>query len=482
MLAEELISLTQETIHERCESQHLELKKAGEGTPKRLYDTLSSFSNQQNGGTILFGIDQENGYKITGVYDPQELQMKVTEQANQMEPVVRPFFTVAEIDGKTIVSAEISECDIFEKPCFYRGAGRIRGSYIRVGDADIPMTEYEVYSYEVFKRKIRDELRQAPEGISSKLSEDALTLYLAKARIEKANYTKLSDEDALTLSGLYKDGKPTLAGLLLFGLYPQAAFSGFGITAVTVPGCEVGVLAEDGARFVDNKRIEGSIPEMLETAMEFVRRNVKSRTIINDDGKRADKLEYPLKAIREIILNALVHRDYSVHTETAPIRILFFTDRLEVENPGGLYGRLTLDSLGKTVGDIRNPAIAAALEIIIESENRNSGIPTIRREMKEVGLPEPVFDSSRGVFKVTLYNGERGNRPAEKQSLEDSVSDRLVHYCSVPRTRKELATLLQISSISYMMNKYVTPLVEAGKLKLTIPNFPRSRNQRYYSQ
>ncbi|MDR3288620.1 MAG: putative DNA binding domain-containing protein [Peptococcaceae bacterium] len=481
MLAEELIALTQKVMFERCELQHLELKKAAGGTPKKLYDTLSSFSNQQNGGIILFGIDQDHDYELVGVYDPQDVQVKVTEQANQMEPVVRPFFTVAELDGKMIVSAEISECDIFDKPCFYRGAGRLRGSYIRVGDADIPMTEYEVYNCEAFKRKIRDELREAPEGLSSKLSDDAVKLYLAKARIEKINFAKLTDDETLTLSGLYKDGKLTLAGLLLFGLYPQAAFSGFCITAVTVPGYRMGALADDGARFSDNKRMEGAIPEILEAAMEFVRRNVKSRTILDNNGKRADKTEYPLKAVREVILNALVHRDYSIHTETAPIRIVFFTDRLEVENPGGLFGRTTLDSLGKTAGDIRNPAIAAALEIIIESENRNSGIPTVRREMEEAGLPEPVFASVRGTFKVTLYNADGAKQPIAKEPFDDEAAA-LIRYCRTPRTRGELAKFLQMTSISYMMKKFVTPLVDLGRLKLTVPDHPRSRNQKFYSE
>ena len=145
MLSTELEQLVRDVISQKCERQDIELKKAANGTPERLYDTLSSFSNQTGGGVILFGIDEKHDFEITGVYDAQDLQTRVTNQALQMEPVVRPIFTVAEIDGKTVVSAEISECDLFDKPCFYKGAGRIRGSYIRVGEADMPMTEYEVY-------------------------------------------------------------------------------------------------------------------------------------------------------------------------------------------------------------------------------------------------------------------------------------------------------------------------------------------------
>jgi ATP-dependent DNA helicase RecG len=252
MLSEELIALVETAARRRCETQHIELKKAASGTPKRLFDTLSSFSNQKGGGVIVFGVDQDNDYEICSVYDPQDVQIKVTEQANQMEPVVRPLFTVAQIDGKTVVSAEIAECEMNERPCYYRGAGKLRGSFTRVGDADLPMTDYEVYSYEVYRRKIQDERREIPAGIASDVQAAQMRLFLSKARIEKPNLALLSDDDVLTLCGLYTEGKPNLAGLLLFGLYPQASFQGFAITAVVVPGYEIGNVADDGARFVDN--------------------------------------------------------------------------------------------------------------------------------------------------------------------------------------------------------------------------------------
>lgn len=84
----------------KCESQTLELKTAKDGYPKRLYDTLSSFSNQDDGGTIIFGIDEKKDYKETGVYDAQDIQKKINEQCLQMQPVVRPLLTVVEKNGK----------------------------------------------------------------------------------------------------------------------------------------------------------------------------------------------------------------------------------------------------------------------------------------------------------------------------------------------------------------------------------------------
>lgn len=141
-----------------------------------------------------------------------------------MEPIVRLVFTVAKIDGKTVVSAEISECDIFEKPCFYKGAGRMRGSYIRVGEADMPMTEYEIYSYEVFRRKIQDELRIVGRADYGSFDEDKLAEYFIKLRRMKPNLAKQSDKKILQLQGIMDHGKPTVAGIMMLGEYPQAFF------------------------------------------------------------------------------------------------------------------------------------------------------------------------------------------------------------------------------------------------------------------
>ena len=187
MLSSELENIVSRIRTLGCELQHVELKAASNGTPRRLYDTFSSFANQKNGGLIIFGIDEEDDYAVCGVYDPQDLQAKVTEQANQMIPPVRPAFTIAEISGRIVVSAEIPECDAFDKPCYYSGAGRLRGSYIRVGGADMPMTEYEVYSYEAFRRNIQDELRIVERADYASFDRYALSGYFSSLRAAKPN-------------------------------------------------------------------------------------------------------------------------------------------------------------------------------------------------------------------------------------------------------------------------------------------------------
>lgn len=479
MLYEELIDLANVTMKQQAEGQTLEVKAAHVDCPKRLYDTLSSFSNQDSGGIILFGLNEQTGFAPVGVYDLQDLQKKVTEQCNQMEPPVRAVFTTAEINGASICAAEIPGLDLSERPCYYKGAGRVDGAYVRVGDADLKMTDYELYSFEAFHKHLHDDERPIDRASLSMLDADILNDYVRKKRIERPKFARLNDEQAHEMLQLTKDGIPTLAAIMNFGLYPQGYLPQLAITAVVVPGTQIGEVADDDARFIDNKRIEGTLSDMLEEAMAFCVRNMKTRTIIDlNTGKHVNKTEYPRGAIREAILNALIHRDYSHHTEGTPIQINFFTDRLEIHSPGSLYGRMTVEQLGIARLDQRNPALAVMAETLLGAENRYSGIPTIRREMAEYNLPEPVFQNRRNEFVVTLYN-RTISVPKEETTSSDGNS--LLEFCRTPRSRQEIADHLKIKATPYMMNKYVLPLIEKGLLLMTIPDRPRSRNQKYYT-
>ena len=474
MQSEELINLVSKVKSQSCETQTLEIKAAGKGCPTRLYDTLSSFSNQDGGGVILFGIDEEKCFETAGVYDPQDLQHRVTEQCKQMQPVIRPLFSVCEIDGKIIVSAEIPGADISDRPVFYKGAGRVKGSFIRVGESDEPMSDYEIYSYDAYRRRVRDDLRVAELAEISQLNQDEINKYIADVKKEKSNTSRLSDEKILTLMGVIKDGKPTLAGVLCFYEYPQAVFPQLCVTAVVIPGLKVGEKGADGERFSANKRIEGTIKEMIEETMLFIQRNMREKTII-ENGQRNDKPEYPVDAVREAVINALMHRDYSIHTEGVPVRIMMFNDRLEIINEGGLYGKITIDRLGKVHADTRNQTLANILEIQRVAENRYSGIPTIREEMAAHNLPEPIFESKRGNFKVTMKNGFNG-RIFDTKASENN----LLSFCQTPRTREEIANYLGKTQY-YVMKNNVNPFIESGLLKMTIPGKPKSRNQKFYA-
>lgn len=480
MLPEELADLVSSIRISKAESQTLELKAAHQGCPKRLYDTLSAFANQDEGGVIVFGVDENSSFEPVGVYDVQDLQKHVAEQCEQMEPKVRAVFTSVEVEGKWVVSAEVPALDVAERPCFYSGKGRLKGSYVRVGDSDSPMSEYEVYSFTAFRKKYQDELQLVERAQVAALSEQKLARYLLALRSSKPNLAKLGDEEILELLSVERGGTATLAGVMLFALYPQAYFPQLAVVATVPREGASAEAADNGIRFVDNDRIEGTLDEQLHGTLAFVQRNMRSTTVIDPKtGARADRDQFPLEAVREIVLNALIHRDYSVHTQGMPVQVELFSDRLVVTSPGGLYGRLTVDTLGKVQPDTRNPVIATAMETLRETENRYSGIPTVRRLMREAGLPEPEFENVRGEFRVTLRSGQAAPVAAEEPEA-DATRAELVAFCGVPRSRREIAEHLGIQQ-PYAMRKYVTPLVESGVLHLDKPDAPRSRNQRYYA-
>ena len=484
ILSNDLIDLAKSVCEQQAETQTLECKAAHIDCPKRLYDTLSSFSNQDSGGVLLFGIDETAGFQAVGVYDAQDLQKKVTEQCNQMEPPVRAVFTIAELDGRWICSAEIPAIDLSERPCYYRGAGRSRGSYIRVGDADLPMTDYELYSYESFRRHLHDDERPVKRAALSMLDTDKLERYILQRRTDRPGFAQLSREQTLEMLNITRDGEVTLAAVMNFCLYPQGYFPQLGITAIVVPGTQIGDTATDSARFIDNKRIEGTIDTMVEDAVAFCRRNMKVRTIIDPvSGARNDRTEYPIEAIREAVLNAVIHRDYSIYTEGTPVQINFFIDRLEIHSPGSLYGRMTVEQLGIARPDLRNPALAVMAEELTSAENRYSGIPTIRRAMLEYGLPAPVFENRRNEFVVILYNC---SQPAAAEEITVQLSRKphdpdLLAFCKTPRSRQEIANYLGVKTVFYAMNHYVQPLLQSGQLAMTIPESPKSRKQKFYT-
>ena len=477
MQTKELINLIDNIVSLKTETNNIEFKKAKDGVPENLYDTFSSFSNT-SGGIIIFGVDEKNDYDICGITNSDIFQKKITEQSLMMEPKIRPIITICEYDGKIIASAEIPELDVFNKPCYYSGKGKMKGSYIRVGDADLPMTDYEIYSFDAFKYKTEDELRSKERIEKDIFNEISINSFLDKIISVKPNLINLDRDTILKMNGIIdKNNYPTVCGILNFGKYPQIFSPNLDIVAVRCSTNEYGVEDQNGIRFLDNKRLDGTISEMLKLAISFVINNIKKATRINDSGIREDVLEYPIKAIREIILNALIHRDYSIHTENEPIRLTIFDDRIEISNPGGLYGRLSLDELGKVHSDIRNPFIASILEILEVTENRYSGIPTIYAEMKKAGLMEPKFESVRGTFKVTLYNSKKTD------IINDNFVSKIKAYCKTPRTKESLAKFFGYDEKhpAYFINSYVIPLIEQGILAYAIPSKPRSKNQKIYT-
>lgn len=228
---------------------------------------------------------------------------------------------------------------------------------------------------------------------------------------------------------------------------------------------------------------------------------MKKSVIINSDGQRHDRYEYPLDALREAVTNALIHRDYSTQTENSYISVTVYTDRIEIINPGNLYGTNRIDKLGTSTSmDVRNPNIIKILEEKSRVvENRHSGIPTMIREMKKHGLKMPEFYEERDSFKVIFRNSSDPQNEisdpqfeiSEPQIMEsdtqfeisnpqiNDINSKILLYCNEPRSAQEIREYIGIKSKRYVAINYIKPLIEKGLLEYTNKNNINVRNQKY---
>lgn len=446
MTEQEVINAIKYMQEYQTETDRIEAKTAEVNFPKKCYDTISAFANK-DGGIIIFGINEHNNFIEQDVYDVNDLQKQITSLCtNAMQPKLRPEFLAITYNSKKLLAVKIEELPQRKKPCYYKSAGINKGSYIRIGDSDEPMTDYEIYSLQSYNEGIEEDLRPVQRAEFEDLNKEKIEKYLNKIKEEKPNLSKFTDEKILKLSGIIEDStgkiRPTLAGMFVFGDFPQGFFPQIFIAGVVVPGRKLGDVGEVGQRFDDNKRIEGTIEEMLEGALNFVRRNIPVKVIIDDEGKREDVPIYPMKALREAIANALVHRDYSANSDGSYIYLRIFDDRIEILNPGELYGNNKLENLGTDQKmEVRNNVIIRLLEETTDVvENRHTGIATMISEMKKSDLPEPEFEALRGNFKVTF-----------RKTKEDYDEQLIKHINKLKRNRvaieiieKRRLTLLQL--------------------------------------
>lgn len=467
----------------KTKTNKIEVKTASHGFPKKCYDTFSSFSNKY-GGIIIFGINEENDFNVEGVYNLNDLQKHIASMCSDaMEPAIRVDILPMEYDGKNILAVKVEELAQNKKPCYYRPKGLKNGSYTRVGDRDELMTDYEIYALQSYNDHIFEDTRPTKRAVIEDLNQEELEKYINKIKKDKPNFSKNTFEKCLKICGIIdksgKDTYPTLAGTLIFDEYPQTFYPQLFIACAVIPGIELGDTGVNEERFTDNKRIEGTIEEMFEETMNFLQRNMKTRIIIDSEGKRVDRTEYPIKALREAAANALIHRDYSTQTENAYISVYMYNDRVEILNPGALYGTNKLEKLGTaTIMESRNPTIVRILEeksSVIE--NRHSGIPTMKREMRNYDLPEPEFYEERDSFKVIFRN---------KKTIIDQVSDQVLKYqqivlefCKIPKSTSEIMIELGLKSRRYVREKIIKPLIEKNLLEYTNKNHINASNQKY---
>lgn len=356
-----------------------------------LAEVLAAFANA-DGGILLLGIDPKG--TVRGIKDPEATIEKALAAGLRCEPpLILPRPEIATLEDKPIVVVQV--------PPGLPHAYGLRGKYVIRSGKKIST---------LGPRQLRQLLRERGEANFESLPAPGATLDdLDEALIHQYAALFLSEttikKDAL-IDLLYRRGcitkeenswRPTTSGYLLFARDPQRAF----------PSAEILLARYSGKQMTDEfvrEVARGSLPEQIRRAEAWIVANMRKGSRI-DSFQREDRTEYPIPAVREAIINAVAHRDYAIRGDE--IRVMMFSDRIEVYSPGRLPGHVTVENIVEERFS-RNEVIAQVLADLGFIERLGYGIDRMIRLMREWGLPAPRFAETSNGFRVTLRGpGER---------------------------------------------------------------------------
>lgn len=362
----------------------------------RIDRDMVAFSNSK-GGMLLLGVDDDG--KVVGEKLTNEMKAEVISIARNCDPAIH-IKRIKQI-GK-IVIVEIAEGD--EKP--YSSSS---GYFRRLDAVTQKMTQGEV------RVMFRQTVDMAFEDLQRKdFSLSEISLVKVKAFLQEAEtslkVTKTNLHSLLSSLGIYKNGMVNNAGILLFATkINQFIFHSETILAA-FKGTEI-------THIYDRKDVRDDLLTQLNEAIAFLKKHLNIRSEIREFN-RYDIYEIPMDALREAVVNALVHRDYSMRGTSVYVRV--FDDRVEIENPGGLPSGFPKNQFGKA-SFRRNPIVADLFHRMHKVERMGTGIKKIKDLIKAAKLKESLFEYDT-FFKVTFY---RNPEYALKQTAEKMVGEKV---------------------------------------------------------
>jgi ATP-dependent DNA helicase RecG len=389
--------------------------------PKETIHTLCAFANTPGGGALILGLDETNGFATVGCAHAAKLAADITSLCRDaLQPPIIPVIDLPSFEGETLLVAEVPELDPADKPCYLRSKGISNGSYIRIADGDHRLTSYEVSQLLLNRGQPMFDWEPVEESGRDDLDDELVRDFLREIRRSRPALARRDDDDLLHRCGvLVQSAKgagpsvPSLGGLLALGRDPQAfnALRGCAVTVTVYPTPRKGEPGPDGQRFLDDKILEGPVPILLEEVFAVLLARMSKQGLVTGIG-REDRWEYPLEALREILVNAIAHRDYSPMGRGTRTQVEIYPDRLEVISPGGLFGPVSIDRLGDdNIASTRNRNLVDILESVrfprdrrALCEGRATGIPTVLSSLRNAGLAPAEFTDRIRDFRVTLPN------------------------------------------------------------------------------
>lgn len=380
--------------------------KSSAARPPDIAERMCGMANNRAGGIIIFGIEDATR-AIVGVRQPSLTQDHILRASRMIKPPVSLAETSVQtwlLDGHTLVTVEVpgNSGRLYQ----YNGA-----CFVRRGTTTVPLSIEEINAFLNAYEPSRWELSLARNTTVQDLDPEALDRYFASRSPENRARQRHSSgtEMLIGLKAVAEDPQtgeahPTNAGLLMFGYDPQLHLRQSEVVCIKYADTQ-------GIRtYIDRKNFVGTMPELIDKASSFLRQYIRVGATIRG-FYREDEPEYPYEALREAVVNAVIHRDYARSGET--VRVFLYSDRVEIRSPGALLPGVSLDDLValRVTSVPRNPVLAGLLrDLPGYMERIGSGIRLMLREMEALGLPPPEF-SEHFDFVVTFRNGGKAMEP-----------------------------------------------------------------------
>jgi ATP-dependent DNA helicase RecG len=458
--------------------KHLDLDillQEGEGTMLEYKESLSvSFARElvalanTAGGKILLGVRDDGTVK--GIFDSNEQRARIQDIARNCDPPVKVM--VQRLGEVTVVT--VRESDAKPVQCS-------EGFFWRQGAVTQKLSRDEIRDFFRSEGSVRFDLSLCPKfrypQDFDQVKYDAWLLLSGITGRPRTEDVLVNIEAAERTGGrlVFRN-----AGVLFFARNVRRFFNQAYITCLLAKGA-------DKVHVLDRKDFDGGIVADIEEAMRFIERN--TRTAWRIEGlRREDIPEYPIRALREAVTNAVMHRDWFM--EGANVFVEIYTDRIEISSPGGLPKGMKLSDLGRK-SIRRNALIADLLHRITFIEKAGTGIKRMRDEAHDQRCPAPIFEEN-GFFTAIFYpNPEVREQAGARQGPSTAQVPHkyptstaqvriMLEACREPKTRDELQALLGLTHRQHFIKEYLRPLLDVCWLEMTLPDKPRSSKQRYH--
>lgn len=458
------------------EGRRLEFKQVLP-TSSELVKTIISFANDA-GGDLFIGIQNEPR-QVTGI-DEDDLFLLEEKISNLIHdhcfPLIIPEISFHSTDeGKGFIKIHVYRGS--QPPYHLKSKGKLEGTYVRVGSTNRKADTEIIAELERQKRNISFDGEIVHDKELREVDIEKFKLFF-KERVKE-------DLDEITLKKL------ELIKTFQNSLLPTNAyilFSDSQIKTELFPYAKIECARFKGTSsdtFIDQKTIDGNIAMQAEAAYEFVLRHINKGATVK--GVYTETLwEYPINAIREVLRNAVVHRDYSFTGKD--IKVAIYDDMVEITSPGKLMPSINFDEMEARQSDVRNKVIAPVFKKLGVIDQWGNGLKLISDELKD--YPDIEFKwFEKGIqFQVQFIKGTLGTKLAPsrhqvgtKSKLDHKETTTILRACQKPRTVKDLMDSMKLNDRGKFRNRYVHPLLKEGLLDMTIPDKPTSSKQKYYT-